>query len=119
MPEAPPAAARELAEMERACATAAMAARLWFCFHRIDIEMAAAQIRTPTLVLHSHGDGMVPFTEGRRLAALIPGARFVPLDGRNHILQVGEPAWGHFWREVHDFLAGDAVPPATPRPGLS
>jgi hypothetical protein len=44
---------------------------------------------------------------------VIPGARFVPLHGRNHILQEAEPAWRHFWREVQAFLGkveGEASP---------
>ena len=41
---------------------------------------AAAGSRVPTLVLHSRRDARVPFDEGRLLAALIPGARFVPLE---------------------------------------
>ena len=34
-----------------------------------------------------------------------PGARFVPLESRNHILLEGEPAWGRFLAEVRDFLS--------------
>jgi DNA-binding NarL/FixJ family response regulator len=46
----------------------------------------------------------VPFEEGRILATLIPGARFVPLESRNHLLLEGEPAFGHFFNEVDAFL---------------
>jgi hypothetical protein len=42
--------------------------------------------------------------EGRRLAAGIPGARFVALEGRNHLLLEDEPAWARFLDEVHAFL---------------
>lgn len=38
-------------------------------------------------------DEMLRFEQGRRLASLIPGARFVPLPGRNHIPFPQEPAW--------------------------
>ena len=48
---------------------------------------------------------MVPFEEGRRLAAAIPGARFVALEGRNHLLLEDEPAWPRFLAEVRAFLA--------------
>jgi len=50
---------------------------------------------------------MVPFEAGRRLAAAIPNARFVPLEGRNHILRADEPAWPVFKKELNDFLAAD------------
>ncbi len=62
----------------------------------IDVSAAATTLTVPTLVLHAVADQAVPFEEGRRLAALIPGARFVPLDGRNHILLADEPAWPAF-----------------------
>jgi DNA-binding NarL/FixJ family response regulator len=65
---------------------------------------------------------MVRFEQGRRLATLIPGARFVPLPGRNHIPFPHEPAWQGFVRETRQFLgaapvASDAGAPAqlTPR----
>jgi DNA-binding NarL/FixJ family response regulator len=46
----------------------------------------------------------VPFDEGLRLAALIPGARFVPLESDNHVLLDTEPAWSTFLAELRGFL---------------
>ena len=69
------------------------------------MRQQAAQVRVPTLVLHARGDGMIPFEIGRQLAALIPGARFVSLDSRNHVLLETEPAWARFLDEVRAFLA--------------
>ena len=34
-----------------------------------------------------------------------PGARFVALEGRNHLILEDEPAWPRFLKEVLDFLA--------------
>ncbi len=62
----------------------------------------------PTLVLHCREDAAQPLNEGRRLAAMIPGARFVALEGRNHLILEDEPAWPRFLREVESFLAEDA-----------
>ncbi len=39
------------------------------------------------------------------LAAMIPGARFVALEGRNHLILENEPAWPRFIEEVRKFLA--------------
>ena len=50
---------------------------------------------------------MVPFEAGRRLAAAIPNARFVPLEGKNHILRADEPAWATFTKELNEFLGAD------------
>ena len=49
------------------------------------------QVRVPTLVMHARDDARVPFDAGRRMAAGIPGARFVPLQGRNHVFLESEP----------------------------
>ena len=65
-----------------------------------------ARVRTPTLVLHCRDDARVPFEEGRILAASIPGARFVALDGHNHMILDGDPARGRFLGEIKGFLGG-------------
>ena len=41
------------------------------------------------------------------MAAGIPGARFVALEGRNHLILEDEPAWPRFLQEVESFLAED------------
>jgi pimeloyl-ACP methyl ester carboxylesterase/DNA-binding winged helix-turn-helix (wHTH) protein len=75
----------------------------------IDVRAEAAAVRAPTLVLHARGDAMIPFETGRQLAAHIPGARFVPLESRNHVLLETEPAWSRFLEEVRAFLDSDAL----------
>jgi DNA-binding NarL/FixJ family response regulator len=62
------------------------------------------KVRSPTLVLHSRGDSIIPFEQGRSVAGLIPGARFVPLDSRNHVLLGTEPAWQQLVEALDDFL---------------
>ncbi|MDB5946579.1 MAG: helix-turn-helix transcriptional regulator [Ramlibacter sp.] len=91
-------------ELERLTASPENAARTLDAFHRVDVTGLASQLRVPTLVLHARGDARVPFDEGRRLAALIQGARFVPLASDNHVLLECEPAWADFLREVRAFL---------------
>jgi pimeloyl-ACP methyl ester carboxylesterase len=71
------------------------------------------ELDLPTLVLHSRGDRMNDFAEGRQLATRITGARLVPLESANHIVLGDEPAWSVFVEEVRDFLAPDADPGAT------
>jgi class 3 adenylate cyclase/pimeloyl-ACP methyl ester carboxylesterase len=51
---------------------------------RGDLTHLLANVSVPTLVLHRRGD-QIPFASGRELASKIPGARFVPLEGNNHI----------------------------------
>ncbi len=75
-------------------------------FHDVDVTESARRVRVPTLVLHATGDRGVPFEEGRRLAGMIPGARFVPLDSRNHILLQRDAAFPTFVDEIERFIAG-------------
>ena len=70
----------------------------------IDVTALLGEVRAPTLVLHSRGDVIVPIAEGHILAAGVPGARFVELDSKNHILLENEPAWERFCDEVLEFM---------------
>lgn len=82
---------------------------------QIDVSERLAQVQAPTLVLHVRNDARVPFEQGRLLAAGIPGARFVALEGRNHILLESEPAWPRFCSAVAEFLGHEAATPEPPR----
>jgi DNA-binding CsgD family transcriptional regulator len=73
----------------------------------------------PTLVTHPRDDALVTFAEGRLVATLIPGARFVPLESRNHILLADEPAWTAFREEVERFLGAGAVETTPEAPDLA
>ncbi len=94
-------------EMELASASPEGAVRLQEASGVVDVEYRLRDVSAPTLVLHSRGDAVTPFEEGRRMAAAIPGARFVALESRNHVLQPDEPAWDVFVSEVRRFLAED------------
>ena len=74
-------------------------------FHAIDVSAVARTVRVPTLVLHATGDRAVPFEEGRLLAGLIPGARFVALSSRNHVLLQRDAAFAQFVAEVEAFTS--------------
>lgn len=110
---------RWFSESQRATTSAEVASRLLSITARLDVTALAARVRVPTLVLHAKGDLITNFEEGRKLAALIPDSRFVPLASRNHILLEDEPAWPQFVEEMRRFLADDtdspraAVPAAT------
>jgi DNA-binding CsgD family transcriptional regulator len=111
LPEGTPEQLQWFNDLQRVSASPENAAASLDIFHRLDVAPLAEAVRVPTLVLHARGDGWVPFEEGRRLAALIPGAAFVPLDSRNHVLIETEPPWTQFVAELRAFL-GDG-PDAT------
>ena len=109
LPEGTAEQLRWFSDLQRITTTPEIAVRLRSTAAAIDVTDVATRVRAPTIVLHATGDGAVPFDQGRALAALIPGARFVPLESRNHILLEEEPAWARFVDEVRRFLAEDAV----------
>ena len=90
-------------ELCRRSTTPEIAARLLAARGDLNVRELLAQVRVPTLVLHSRNDEIVPFEAGRQLAAEIPNAEFMPLDSRNHILLAEEPAWAHFKDAVLEF----------------
>jgi DNA-binding SARP family transcriptional activator/pimeloyl-ACP methyl ester carboxylesterase len=95
-------------DLQRITTSPQNAYRLANIFGEIDVRHLLGDVQVPTLVLHTRDDARVKFTEGQELAAGIRGARFVPLEGRNHVLLESEPAWPVFLREVRAFLGGEA-----------
>jgi len=108
MPDAPPESARWFTDLQRQTASAETAYRLWNAFHRVDVSRDAEAVSAPTLVFHVTRNGMVPLEEGKRVASSIKHARFVPLSGRNHILQPSDTAWPQFLDEARRFLAEES-----------
>ncbi len=91
-------------ELQRKTISPENAVRVQKSIAEFDVIDLLPHIKVPTLVLHCRDDGIVPFEEGRRMAALIPDARFVALDGQNHLILENEPAWPRFVQEVRNFL---------------
>lgn len=114
LPEGTPEQFRWMNELQRVSTSPENAVRLMNAFHHLDAKKAARQLKVPTLVLHATGDLRIPVREGERLARLIPGARFVPLQSRNHLLLGHEPAFPAFIAAIHEFLGVDATPVARP-----
>ena len=92
-------------ELERLSTSPENAAALLETTYQIDVSALAETVRVPTLIFHARNDARVPFDEGRNLAALIPDARFIPLESRNHLLLNTEPAWAQFLTGLRTFLA--------------
>jgi DNA-binding SARP family transcriptional activator/pimeloyl-ACP methyl ester carboxylesterase len=105
LPEGTPEQLRWHVELQRISTSPENAYRIYKTLENIDVRPLLPQVRVPTLVLHCRNEVAVPFDEGRELAAGIPGARFVPLEGKNHLFLDGEPAFSRFLTEVRAFLA--------------
>ena len=104
MPGANPEQMQWFNELQRITTSPEIAARLRLAMGDIDVRPLLAEIVTPTLVLHAREDAVAPFEGGRKMAAMIPNARFVPLESANHLLIESEPAWPRFLAEVRSFL---------------
>jgi pimeloyl-ACP methyl ester carboxylesterase/DNA-binding CsgD family transcriptional regulator len=72
------------ARFQREAATAETAAALLGLVYRLDVRAHLPLVRRPVLVVHRRHDRAVPYRLGREVAAAIPGATFIPLQGTAH-----------------------------------
>jgi len=84
----------------------------------IDVSDQARRVSCPTLAFHARGDRAHLFEEGCRLAALIPGARFVPVDSDCHLPTQADAHWPMTLSEIKDFV-GVAATDRAPSVGSS
>lgn len=117
MPDGTPEQHRSLNELERLSASPETAESTLMEMANVNIVDLLPQVKAPTLVCHVRGDLRVPFAMGQELAAQIPNAKFVPLEGRNHLFLPGERAHREFMIEMAKFL-GDK-PPRGSLPGTA
>jgi class 3 adenylate cyclase len=105
VPDASKGQAEWFNELQRISTSPEDAVRNLLANGEVDITQLLPQVKARTLVMHAWQDARVPFEMGRRLAAGIPGARFVPLESRNHIILDTEPAFDRFMDEAKAFIA--------------
>jgi class 3 adenylate cyclase len=110
MPDANADAIQWFNELQRVSASPKNAAAAFSAFSQFDVMSLLPQIKAPTLVIHRRGDAIVSFEWGRDLAAHIPGARFLPLEGRNHAMLPGEPESVRYLQAVEEFLTEEGKP---------
>ena len=91
-------------DLQQKTTSPANAVRIRRAVDDIDVIDLLPRVTVPTLVLHCRSDAVQPFEEGRTLAAGIRGARFVALEGHNHMILEGDPGWRRFLDEVKTFL---------------
>jgi len=91
-------------ELQRLSATPENAVQNFLANGEADVTDLLPRVSVPTLVTHCRDDASVPLEQGRMLAAGIPGARFIPLQSRSHVMLENEPAFPRFLEEVTSFL---------------
>jgi class 3 adenylate cyclase len=80
-PSSPPETQRLYSNLLRETVSPEIAAKYMEFSTSFDASRFPPQVQAPTLVMHLRRDKVVPFRAGRAVAALIPNARFVALEG--------------------------------------
>jgi pimeloyl-ACP methyl ester carboxylesterase/DNA-binding CsgD family transcriptional regulator len=78
------------ARLQRESASPEVARQMLALTFLLRVDDLLDRVTVPTLVIHRREDRAVPYRCGRELAARIPGARLVSLDGQAHFPYVGE-----------------------------
>lgn len=69
----------------------------------LDVRSVLPTIQVPTLVLHQRGDLVVPMAVGEYTASEIPGAKFIALDGVDHVPFGDTESWTG---AIEEFVTG-------------
>lgn len=101
---ADPAMVQASARYERMAVSPHMAVELLRLNTDLDVRHVLPAIRVPTLVLHRRDERFVPVENGRYLAAHIPGARMVELEGSDHLFFAGDV--DRLADEIEEFVTG-------------
>lgn len=79
-----------MSRAQRSAASAEMSARLLALTFDVEVREDAAALKAKTLVVHRKRDSAIPFSAGRELAASLPNAVLVALDGNQHVPWLGD-----------------------------
>jgi pimeloyl-ACP methyl ester carboxylesterase/DNA-binding winged helix-turn-helix (wHTH) protein len=70
----------------------------------VDVRSVLPSIRVPALVIHRKDDACLPVEGGRFVASRIPGAKYVELEGKDHLPFAGDQ--DEILDEIEEFLTG-------------
>jgi class 3 adenylate cyclase len=117
VPSGDPAQVAYFTELERVAASAESASKLLEVNMDVDVTPSLKDIQAPTLVVHRRLDAVAPFNVAREMAALIPHARFEPLEGDLHPPGMGDSA--AIIDAINEFLGEgeEAAKAETPKAG--
>lgn len=101
------------ARLQRVAASPGMVRNIFALYPKLDIRDVLPAIQVPTLVVHRRNDRMVRLEMGRYLADHIRGAKFVDVDGADHLFFTGDA--DTVLDEIEEFLTGVRPQPAVER----
>jgi class 3 adenylate cyclase len=93
------------ARIERAATSPGSIRALMSANYDIDVRHLLAAIRTPTLILHRSGDKLVPAAAGRYLSENIPEAKYVELQGSDHMV-LDQETQDIIVDQIEEFITG-------------
>ncbi len=96
-------------ELQRLACDGTTAFRMALAVANIDVSNLAPAVQAPTLVLHRRGDLAIPVEAGQALAASIPNAELVLLEGANHWMLMAEPDTDRIVSRMEAFLSGGVI----------
>lgn len=91
LPGADPGLRDRFVALQRVSASAEVAADILESVYATDVRSALASVTAPTVVIHRREDRAIPHALARDLAAEIPNARLVTLEGAMHPPWLGNP----------------------------
>jgi pimeloyl-ACP methyl ester carboxylesterase/DNA-binding CsgD family transcriptional regulator len=97
-------------EFQRQAASADQAAASLEAIYGFDVSERLDEVRPGAIVLHRREDRAIPFELGRELAAGLPDATFIALDGDDHFPWFGDS--DQFLAVAFDALGIEERPPA-------
>jgi class 3 adenylate cyclase/pimeloyl-ACP methyl ester carboxylesterase len=104
MPGGTPEQLARFSERQRKSTSPECAHRYFETTRNLDVTDLLPKVHAPTLVMHVRDDQVQPFEAGRELAAGIRGARFIALQGKNHLLLEQDPVTARVLEEIELFL---------------
>ncbi|MDQ5807832.1 MAG: adenylate/guanylate cyclase domain-containing protein, partial [Actinomycetota bacterium] len=93
------------ARSQRQSCTRGMALKYWDLMSQIDTRGVLGSIAAPTLVLARVDDPVILIEGQRELAAQIPDAKLVELEGNDHLLWLGD--WERVCDEIEAFVVDE------------
>jgi class 3 adenylate cyclase len=90
--------------LERLAASPSTIRRIFKLIGEFDVRDVLPSIRVPALVMHRGGDSFIKVEHSRYIAAKIPGARYVELEGDENMFSLGD--WEALIGEIEEFLTG-------------
>ena len=103
-PDAESQEAKWFNDFQKKCGPADNMALYREVFDNIDISDHVSEIQVPCLVIHSDGDSVAPISEGKFIAARVPGAKMITVHSHSHMVEEDEPGFQKIIDSIYDFV---------------